>query len=248
MRLFSYFELDDLTRLMNAIAGSGMPAGVRVHVGTYGVNREASITVHTYGLGRYCADVQGRGADGGLGAAHAHAEEERKVGRRFAGRVPDEAVLLRLSSAQRIAWGVEVGRRYRDTIRHARADRDHGREWQLDELGTQLAGSRAGSTVSSSAACSRASRLVGACSATARARAGSGRRDERSTSPRLPVTAELSAFWQQLDRASFRVVGEEFPNFVGDPPAPRGRRRTASVRWPPADRCGAASPGGTSPG
>ena len=31
--LFSYFELDDLTRLMNAIAGSGMPAGVRVHVG-----------------------------------------------------------------------------------------------------------------------------------------------------------------------------------------------------------------------
>ena len=51
--LFSYFELDDLTRLMNAISGSRMPPGVRVHVGTYGVNREASITVHTYGLGRY---------------------------------------------------------------------------------------------------------------------------------------------------------------------------------------------------
>src|SRR4029079_14379988 len=34
---------------------------------------------------------------------------------------------------------------------------------------------------------------------------------------RLPVTAELRAFWQQLDRAAFRVVGEEFPNFVGDP-------------------------------
>ena len=33
----------------------------------------------------------------------------------------------------------------------------------------------------------------------------------------LPVTAELRAFWQQLDRASFRLVGEEFPDFVGDP-------------------------------
>ena len=34
---------------------------------------------------------------------------------------------------------------------------------------------------------------------------------------RLPVTAELRAFWRQLNRAAFRVVGEEFPNFVGDP-------------------------------
>jgi hypothetical protein len=34
---------------------------------------------------------------------------------------------------------------------------------------------------------------------------------------RLPVTAELTAFWQQLERASFRIVGEEFPNFTGDP-------------------------------
>ena len=34
---------------------------------------------------------------------------------------------------------------------------------------------------------------------------------------RLPVTAELRAFWQQLNRAAFRVVGEEFPNFVGEP-------------------------------
>ena len=51
--LFSYFELDDLTRLMDAISGSGMPAETRVHIGTYGVNGEASITVHTYGPGRY---------------------------------------------------------------------------------------------------------------------------------------------------------------------------------------------------
>src|SRR6478609_2491942 len=51
--LFSYFELDDLTRLMNAISASGMPAGTRVHIGSYGINAEASTTVHTYGPGRY---------------------------------------------------------------------------------------------------------------------------------------------------------------------------------------------------
>jgi hypothetical protein len=34
---------------------------------------------------------------------------------------------------------------------------------------------------------------------------------------RLPVTPELRAFWRQLDRAAFRIVGEEFPNFTGDP-------------------------------
>ena len=30
-----------------------MPPGVRVHIGSYGVNREASIAVHTYRQGRY---------------------------------------------------------------------------------------------------------------------------------------------------------------------------------------------------
>ncbi len=71
--LFSYFELDDLTRLMNAIAGSGMPAGVRVHVGTYGVNREASITVHTYGLGRYAPMFKAEERTEAVGGPHAHA-------------------------------------------------------------------------------------------------------------------------------------------------------------------------------
>ena len=67
--LFSYFELDDLPRLMDAISGSGMPAETRVHVGSYGVNREASATVHTYGPRPVLADVQGRGPHRGLGAA-----------------------------------------------------------------------------------------------------------------------------------------------------------------------------------
>jgi hypothetical protein len=42
---------------------------------------------------------------------------------------------------------------------------------------------------------------------------------------RLRPDAELSSFWHQLDRASFRLAGEEFPNFTGDPA--RAARTTA---------------------
>jgi len=144
-------------------------------------------------------------------------EEERKVGRRFAGRVPEEAALMRLSSAQRIAWGVEVGRRYRDTIRHARADGVTIETWQLDELGTQLAGPQG-----------RQHRefVRGVLQGISFGRKALGDSEGKGwvwatrralNLARLPVTAELRAFWQQLERAAFRVVGEEFPNFTGDP-------------------------------
>jgi hypothetical protein len=215
--LFSYFELEDLTRLMDSISGSGMPDGTRVHIGTYGVNREASITVHTYGPGRYSPIFKAEVRTAAWEERTLTPEEERKVSRRFAGRVPDEPTLLRLSAAQRTAWGVEVGRRYRDTIRHARADGVTVESWQLDELGTQLAGPQG-----------RQHRefVRGVLQGMTFGRPVLG--DSESTGfvwstrralnlARLPVTAELRAFWQQLNRAAFRVVGEEYPNFVGDP-------------------------------
>jgi hypothetical protein len=215
--LFSYFELADVTRLMNAIAGSGMPDGVRVHVGTYGVNREASIAVHTYGPGRYSPMFKAEVRTEAWEQRRLTPEEERRVSRRFAGRVPDESILLGLSSAQRIAWGTEVGRRYRDTIRHARADGITVDTWQLDELGTQLAGPQGRQHrefvrgvlqgISFGRPVLGDSEGKGFVWATRRA----------LNLARLPVDRELRAFWQQLDRASFRVAGEEFPDFVGDP-------------------------------
>lgn len=215
--LFSYFELDDLTRLMNAISGSGMPDGVRVHIGSYGVNREASLAVHTYRQGRYSpmfkAEVRTQAWEG----RQLTPDEERRVGRRFSGRIPDEPALLRLSTAQRTSWGIELGRRYRDTIRHARADGIVVDSWQLDELGTQLAGPQG-----------RQHRefVRGVLQGITFGRRVLGDSEGKGwvwatrralNLARLPVTPELSAFWQQLDRASFRICGEEFPNFTGDP-------------------------------
>jgi hypothetical protein len=215
--LFSYFELADLTRLLDAISGSGMPGGTRVHIGTYGVNREASISVHTYGPGRYSPMFKAEVRTAAWEERTLTLEEARKVSRRFSGRVPDESRLLGLSSSQRTAWGVEVGRRYRDTIRHSRAAGITVDSWQLDELGTQLAGSQGKQHREFVRGV-----LQGMTFGRKELDDSEGKGWVWATRSalnlaRLPVTAELRAFWQQLDRAAFRVVGEEFPNFTGDP-------------------------------
>jgi hypothetical protein len=215
--LFSYFELDDLPRLMNAVAASGMPAGTRVHVGSFGVNAETSSLIRSHPGGRYSPMFKAEVRTAGWERRRLTADEERHVSRRFSGRVPDEPDLLRLSTAQRTGWGIEVGRRYRDSVRHARNEGVIVDKWQLDELGTQLAGSQG-----------RQHRefVRGILQGLTFGRGelddneGDGfvwatRRALRLAS--LPVDNELTAFWRQLGRASFRIVGEEYPDFVGDP-------------------------------
>jgi hypothetical protein len=215
--LFSYFELEDLPRLLDAIGASGMPAGTRIHIGSYGVNDEASEQILASPGGRYSPMFKAHVRTQAWERRQLTPEEERRVSRRFSGRVPDEPALLRLSTAQRLAWGVEVGRRYRDTIRHFRQAGVRVSSWQLDELGTQLAGSQGrlhrefvrgilqGLTFGRRVLGDRESK--GLVWATRRALGLAS----------LPVNRELTAFWQQLERAAFRIVGEEYPDFVGDP-------------------------------
>src|SRR5437899_2065180 len=139
--LLSYFEVEDLPRLMNAVRSAGLPAGTRVHIGSYGVNRDASALVRAYPLGRFSPMFKASRIES-WERRRLLPDEEPHVSPRFSGRVPDDPALLRLSAAQRIGWGIEVGRRYRDTIRHARLGGVVVDSWQLDELGTQLVGSQ----------------------------------------------------------------------------------------------------------
>ena len=216
--LFSYFELDDLTRLMNAIAGSGMPAGRACTSGRYGVNREASTTVHTYGPGPLLTDVQGRGSRPrpGSGARSRPRRSARSAGdSRDASRTRPHCSASRPPSARLGASRSAAATATRSATRAPPGSRSTS--WQLDELGTQLAGPQGrqhrefvrgvlqGMTFGR--------RVLGDSE-----RKGWVWATRRALNlARLPVTAELRAFWQQLDRAAFRVVGEEFPNFVGDP-------------------------------
>jgi len=138
------------------------------------------------------------------------------VSRRFSGRVPDEPN-LQLSTAQRTGWGIELGRRYRDSIRHAHNAGVVIDAWQLDELGTQLAGGQG--------------RLYREFVRGILQGLSFGRPELNDPEQKgwvwgtrqalrlaaLPLDRELNLFWHQLERACFRVVGEEYPDFVGDP-------------------------------
>src|SRR5437870_5452167 len=131
--LFSYFELPDVARLMDAISSSGMPAGTRIHVGSYGVIAEASAVVKAAVGGRYSPMFKSLERTAGWERRHLTPDEERRVSRRFSGRVPDLPDLLRLSAAQRLGWGIEIGRRYPDTIRHGRQAGPPGHPLPLHE-------------------------------------------------------------------------------------------------------------------
>ena len=214
--LFSYFELGDLPQLMDAIGASGMPSGTRAHVGTYGVNAEASVLVRAYDGGRYAPMFKALVRTEAWERRHLTSQEERRVSRAFSGRVPDERNLLRLSSAQRTGWGTELGRRYRDLILHSRQAGTNVDSWQLDELGTQMAG-RQGRQFREFVRGILRGLTFGRTELSDRERKGwvwCTRQALRLAS--LPVDPELTAFWRQLDRACFRIVGEEFPDFVGD--------------------------------
>jgi hypothetical protein len=215
--LFSYFELEDLPRLVDAIDASAMPAAVRVHIGSYGVSGEASALVLAYDQGRYAPLFKSLERTAGWERRRLTPEEERRVGRRFSGRVPDFPALLRLSTAQRLGWGVEVGRRYRDTIRHARQAGIRVNSWQIEELGNQLVGAQ-GRQYREFVRGVLQGMTFGRRVLNDREQKGwvwGTRRALRLAS--LPIDRELNAFWHQLNRASFRIVGEEFPDFVGDP-------------------------------
>ena len=212
-----YFNLPDLQRLMNAVAGAGFPAGTLVHIGSYGVNAEAGSLISAFEAGRYAPMFKALVRTEAWERRRLTAEEERHVNRRFSGRIPDEPNLLRFSTAQRTGWGVELGRRYRDSIRHARQASVIVDTWQLDELGTQLAGGQ-GRLYREFVRGVLQGLTFGRRELTDPETKGwvwATRRALRLAS--LPVDRELTAFWRQLERACFRIVGEEYPDFLGDP-------------------------------
>ena len=134
---------------------------------------------------------------------------------RLAGPLPGLAELLRLPTATRIAWSVELGARFRDALRAARvAD-----TWQLDEIVAQCAGSAGkpyreltrgvlrGLTFGRPALGDRPLQGLVWWAKTAHTLAS------------RPVTPELAAFWRMLNRACLGLIGEEYPVFAGDPRA-----------------------------
>ena len=102
--LFSYFELPDVARLMDAISSSGMPAGTRIHVGSYGVIAEASAVVKAAVGGRYSPMFKSLERTAGWERRHLTPDEERREVREG----PDGRLLHRHEDGDRDAEEGEV--------------------------------------------------------------------------------------------------------------------------------------------
>jgi len=153
---------------------------------------------------------------------------------RLAGPLPELNQLLRLPAATRVSWSVELGARFRDALRAEPV----AETWQLDEIVAECAGPLGrpyreltrgvlrGLTLGRAALGDRSRPGLVWWAKTAR------------TLPSRAVSAELSAFWKMLDRACIHLIGEEYPDFAGDPrraaraaaAAHEGLRRGGPVR------------------
>lgn len=189
-----------------------------VYVGTYGVNKQTAAAVHKLPQGRYAPmfPIQPSGFWEGR-RLNRRAERELLVRNprsgRLAGPLPALPQLLRLPSATRVTWSVELGARFRDALRAGRvAD-----TWQLDEIIGECAGAQG-----------RPYRELtrGALRGLVFGRPALGDTPFRGlvwwakTAHVLPsrrVTPELAAFWRMLNRGCLGLIGEEYPEFAGDP-------------------------------
>jgi len=226
--LVSDFEVKDLQQILAVLDEVDMPADVEVHLGSYGIRRETSELIHGRTGRLYSPIFQTSRTEAWVGR-QLTPEEEALVDPRFSGPVPSNARLLELSSNQRIYWGAEVGRRHRDQIRHARDAGIQVDSWQLDELSHQL--------VAAQGPLHREF-ARGILRGLAFGRPALGVEQEQgwvwATRGVLRLAAqagdnEQAHFWRILDRASFRIVGEEYANFVGDP-ARSARRHSDGQR------------------
>jgi hypothetical protein len=135
----------------------------------------------------------------------------------YAGRLPSLGGILTLPGRERLAWGHELGRRFRDEVRLAEAEGVGIDAWQLDELVAELSGAQ-GRQWREFTRGTLHGLTFGRLELGDGPRIGFVWASRRALEiARLPVDSGLRAFWRALDSAAFRLVGEEYPRFVGNP-------------------------------
>ncbi len=212
--LLSYFEPDDVPKLIRAIRATRTPPDTPIYVGSYGVNGPVARQVHELKRGRYAPMFPIKPT-----SFWTRRRVEGAEGPRFEGKLPSLTALMRLPSGERLAWGKELGRRFHDEIRLAEAEGIRADAWQLDELVSELSGPQGRQW-------RELTRGVLHGLNFGRAEFGDGPRIgfvwaslHALRIASLTVDSELRAFWRALDSATFGLVGEEYPPFTGKPGA-----------------------------
>jgi hypothetical protein len=135
----------------------------------------------------------------------------------YEGKLPSLSAILRLPARERLAWGRELGRRFRDELRLAEADGVRVDAWQFDELVAELNGPQGRPWREFTRGALHGLNFG---------------RSEFDDGPRigfvwasrhglgiaqLKVNSERGAFWRAFASATFGLAGEEYPRFAGNP-------------------------------
>jgi hypothetical protein len=199
-------------KLIRAIRATRTPPGTAIYVGSYGVNGPVSRQVKALTRGRYAPMFPLKPTSFWNRRRVEDANEPR-----YAGRLPPLNRILVLPGRERLAWGRELGRRFRDEVRLAEAEGVGIDAWQFDELVAELSGAQGRQWREFTRGTLHGLTF-------GRVELGDGPRigfvwasRPGLAIARLRVDAELRAFWRALDSAVFRLVGEEYPRFLGNP-------------------------------
>ena len=201
-----------MPKLIRAIKATRTPPGTRIYVGSYGVNAPVSRQVKALTRGRYAPMFPIKPTSFWARRRVTGANEPR-----YAGRLPSLSRILTLPTRERVAWGRELGRRFRDEVRIAEGEGVGIDAWQFDELVAELSGPQGRAWREFTRGTLHGLNF-------GRPELGDGPRVGFVWASRsalriasLNVDAELRAFWRALASATFGLVGEEYVRFSGNP-------------------------------
>jgi len=227
--LITVFSAAVEQRVLDAIAAGPKPPVANWFVGTYGINKATAAKAAEAGC-KYAPVFCIQPTTG------KRARMQRRLSKQdaavvgdveHAGEIPGTSDGKVIPPRDRRVWGVELGRRFRDDIRAARAQGLKIQTWQFDEVLGECRG--AGGTNP------HREFLGGVLRGIAEGRPRLGDRREqgfvwvaftalKDLSGR-PIAGDLQRFWEDLDAAALFFVGEEYPSFTG-PPATAAAQRS----------------------
>jgi hypothetical protein len=200
--------------ILDEIGAGPVPAVADWFVGSFGVSAStASQVAATAG----CTYAPVFGIQPGT-SKHARMGRElpsadaAKLDSAHEGEIPGSSLGQVIPPGDRRAWGLELGRRFRDELRAAQPAIE---VWQFDEVLGQCGTSSAHRAFVGGvlAGLSRGRPELGDRPLTGFVWAA---RTAMTGLPHLPINAEVQGFWRDLDRAARFLVGEEYPPFRGD--------------------------------
>jgi len=212
--LITNFSKDAFARILAQIAAEPEPRRADWYIGTYGISKPMAEKIAAAGLryapvfaiqphtGKFRAGRRLRKAEGVL------------LDPDFAGAIPASGSPAVIPPRKRRAWGIELGQRFRDYMRRQRAAGVQFDVWQFDEILGRCATSAAYRQFTG-----------GILRGLAEGRPELSDRAEQgfvwfsfkalSELPSPAFSPEVARFWEEVERATLFLVGEEYPLFRG---------------------------------